>query len=145
MTLFKKLKTASRTTKGKLVRTYAKGKSVYVKGKAIQQKVVNSKVYKNAGRATRNVEYALKNPAQEIRSPQARRFRQRSNQFGKIMYGDRMNRRWNEMARTFKWYNVKIKGNSVGQERAMNKDNAKNTLSKRFKVPKSKVTLRMRK
>jgi len=92
MTLFKKLKTASRTTKGKLVRTYAKGKSVYVKGKAIQQKVVNSKLYKDAGRATRNVEYALKNPAQEINTPQARRFRQKSNQLGQVMFGDRMKR-----------------------------------------------------
>ena len=93
MTLFKKLKTASRTTKGKLVRTYAKGKSVYVKGKAIQQKVVNSKIYKDAGRATRSVEYALKKPAQEINTPHSRRFQKRSNEFGKIMFGDRMNRR----------------------------------------------------
>ena len=90
--IFKKLKTASRTTKGKLVRTYAKSKSIYVKGKAVQQKVVNSKIYKDAGRATRNVEYALKNPAQEIHTPQARRFRQKSNQLGQVMFGDRYRR-----------------------------------------------------
>ena len=93
MTLFKKLKTASRTTKGKLVRTYGKGKSIYVKGKAIQQKVVNSKLYKDAGRATGNVKAALDSPFTESNTPHSRRFQKRSNEFGKIMFGDKMNRR----------------------------------------------------
>jgi len=83
--IFKRIKTTSRNVKRKTVKGYHTGQRLH-------RKAVNSKLYKDSVKATNNVRAALDSPFTEVDTPHSRRFKRRSNEFGKIMFGDRYRR-----------------------------------------------------
>jgi len=84
--IFKRIKTTSRNVKRKTIKGYRAGQRLH-------KKAVGSKLFKDSVRATGNVKAALDSPFTESNTPHSRRFQKRSNEFGKIMFGDKMNRR----------------------------------------------------